>query len=427
MFFLIVLWKSSWKCRVCQVLAREAMAAVEKQLEAAQRFLRGVRSLPSYEDIQTKQLKGLLHCLDKVKDLSTAQAGIFLDALDPELWSEEAREKLRLRVAEKISHGEEEGGVRRPMQDFTQIINFLTGDLAAAILGGQASPDRLLRISRRFVRCGLLLTTLQNWCGPWYSLDAFATTPHENASKKRTALRTRDPKLIMLCISPRKCKGGNDTLIATRGWTKTSSLQTICWPQNIEIGRLHQERSAALDWHGTIQSWTKGKMDGPSARCSTWRPRDSPQSWVGMPKSALFATGLEVGCVEFARGTYLRISQTTSVEVHGCVASAQCLFCCWCDHSIGIVHQTIAFLSGKEKMANWPWCRYTCWKAKSLLAWFEKTHPESGSLDNFRTAQSRRSHFTRSARETCWDMRGSTIAKDTIIFTHPSKKKLRNY
>ena len=58
------------------------MAAVEKQLEAAQRFLRGVRSLPSYEDIQTKQLKGLLHCLDKVKDLSTAQAGIFLDALD---------------------------------------------------------------------------------------------------------------------------------------------------------------------------------------------------------------------------------------------------------------------------------------------------------------------------------------------------------
>ena len=122
------------------------MAAVEKQLEAAQRFLRGVRSLPSYEDIQTKQLKGLLHCLDKVKDLSTAQAGIFLDALDPELWSEEAREKLRLRVAEKTSYGEEEGGVRRPMQDFTQITHFLTEDLAAAILGGQASPDRLLRL-----------------------------------------------------------------------------------------------------------------------------------------------------------------------------------------------------------------------------------------------------------------------------------------
>lgn len=69
------------------------MASVEKLLEAAQRFLRGVLSLPSYEDIQTKQLKGLLHCLDKVKDLSTAQAGMFLDALDPELWSEEKRGK----------------------------------------------------------------------------------------------------------------------------------------------------------------------------------------------------------------------------------------------------------------------------------------------------------------------------------------------
>ena len=83
--------------------------------------------------------------------------------------------------------------------------------------------------------------------------------------------------------------------------------------------------------------------------------REDPETAhrVGMPKSALFARGLEVGCVEFARGTYLRISQTTAVEVHGCVASAQSFFC-WCNHSIGIVHQTIAFLSGKEKMANWP-------------------------------------------------------------------------
>ena len=350
------------------------MAAVEKQLEAAQRFLHGVRSLPSYEDIQTKQLKGLLHCLDKVKDLSTAQAGIFLDALDPELWSEEAREKLRLRVAEKTSYGEEEGGVRRPMQDFTQIINFLTEDLAAAILGGQASPDRLLRISRRFVRCGLLLTTLRNWRGPWYSIDAFATTPHEMLprSVRRFAHETQSS----LCYASSRA----NAKVATthwllRGWTKTSSLQTICWPQNIEIGRLRQERSAALtDMELPIpepkERWT-GEVLGVL--------REDPETAhrVGMPKSALFATGLEVGCVEFARGTYLRISQTTSVEVHGCVASAQCFFC-WCNRSIGIVHQTIAFLSGKEKMANWPW------------------------------------------------LRGSTIAKDTIIFTHPSKKQ-RNH
>ena len=137
---------------------------------------------------------------------------------------------------------------------------------------------KCVRISRRFVRCGLLLTTLQNWRGPWYSIDAFATTPHEMLprSVRRFAHETQSS----LCFaSPRANAKVATTHWLLRGWTKTSSLQMICWPQNIEIGRLRQERSAAPDWHGTIQSWTKGKMDGPSARCSTWRPRDSPQSW----------------------------------------------------------------------------------------------------------------------------------------------------
>ena len=49
--------------------------------------------------------------------------------------------------------------------------------------------------------------------------------------------------------------------------------------------------------------------------------REQPETAqkVGLPKSALFAMGVEIGCVEFARGTFLRISKKSCVEVHGCV------------------------------------------------------------------------------------------------------------
>ena len=87
--------------------------------------------------------------------------------------------------------------------------------------------------------------------------------------------------------------------------------------------------------------------------------REQPETAqrVGLPKSALFASGLEVGCVEFARGTFLRVSKTSCAEVHGCVASEKLTTSFyWCNHSIGtvhITHITIVFPSGKEKVENW--------------------------------------------------------------------------
>ena len=75
-----------------KILVQEEMVALEKQLEASQRFLGGVRSLASYEDIQQKQLRGLLIALGKSKDLSTSQAASFVEAIGSRLWSEAAVE-----------------------------------------------------------------------------------------------------------------------------------------------------------------------------------------------------------------------------------------------------------------------------------------------------------------------------------------------
>ena len=112
-----------------KISVQEEMSALEKQLEASQRFLGGVRSLASYEDIQQKQLRGLLIALGKSKDLSTSQAASFVEAIDSRLWSVAAVEELQRQVAAKTSQGEVDSE-RRRMQDFSQIIHFLTPDLA---------------------------------------------------------------------------------------------------------------------------------------------------------------------------------------------------------------------------------------------------------------------------------------------------------
>ena len=51
--------------------------------------------------------------------------------------------------------------------------------------------------------------------------------------------------------------------------------------------------------------------------------REQPETAkrVGLPTSALFANGIEIGCVEFGRGTFLRISKTVCVEIIGCVVA----------------------------------------------------------------------------------------------------------
>eukprot|EP00435_Cladocopium_sp_Y103_P072894 s1543_g41.t1 len=100
--------------------------------------------VPSYVDIQQKQLKGLLASLSKCKELSTAQAVAFLEGIDRSLWSDASVEELQLRVAGKTSQVEADGE-RRPMQDFSQIGQVLTDDLATMILEGKVTVDQILR------------------------------------------------------------------------------------------------------------------------------------------------------------------------------------------------------------------------------------------------------------------------------------------
>ena len=52
--------------------------SVEKQLDAAQKFLRGIRSLSSYEEIREKQALGVQKALEKVPAYTAAQVAAVL-------------------------------------------------------------------------------------------------------------------------------------------------------------------------------------------------------------------------------------------------------------------------------------------------------------------------------------------------------------
>ena len=79
--------------------------AFEKAMVAGQKFLEGLRSLPSYKDAQQKQLRALLKQLCSVTDLTTGQSGKILSMLDEKLWDHESLQQLRQQIAAGCTTG----------------------------------------------------------------------------------------------------------------------------------------------------------------------------------------------------------------------------------------------------------------------------------------------------------------------------------
>ena len=65
------------------------MASALKNLEAAQGFLQGVRTLSSYGAVEDKQAHGVLRCLERSAALTPAQGAAFVQSLDPSVWRRE--------------------------------------------------------------------------------------------------------------------------------------------------------------------------------------------------------------------------------------------------------------------------------------------------------------------------------------------------
>ena len=114
------------------------MSALEKQFRACVKFLNGVRSLPQYENVERKQLQGLVTAVGKVAPLSAAQASTLLEWVDAGNFKTDMAEQLRTAIANKTTAAEESR--RRPCQDFTLLPLYLTKELWDLVM--DQSSDR---------------------------------------------------------------------------------------------------------------------------------------------------------------------------------------------------------------------------------------------------------------------------------------------
>ena len=87
------------------LLFSRTAGAFEKAMVAGQKFLEGLRSLPSYKDAQQKQLRALLKQLGSVTDLSAGQSGKILSMPDEKLWDHESPQQLRQQIAAGCTTG----------------------------------------------------------------------------------------------------------------------------------------------------------------------------------------------------------------------------------------------------------------------------------------------------------------------------------
>ena len=147
--------------------------SVEKHLDAAQRFLLGIRPLSIYEVIRDKEAVGVQKALKKATAFTAAQAAAFLGLVQPDLWATSHVEVFREQVALKARPVESD---RVLAQDFSLLPYYRSEDLAAA-LGQPLPPCRAVDFAQCFRgnqgHCGCYgaLVIMQAW---WLSTKAAA-------------------------------------------------------------------------------------------------------------------------------------------------------------------------------------------------------------------------------------------------------------
>lgn len=92
-----------------------------KQLQAAQRFLTGIRELATYANFVEKQAAGVKKSLGKMPAVSPGEAAGILGAIDPQVWSPSHVEGFRLLLASKTKAVVADN-VRTTQQDFATYV-----------------------------------------------------------------------------------------------------------------------------------------------------------------------------------------------------------------------------------------------------------------------------------------------------------------
>lgn len=129
-------------------MQQRMFSKIKKQLDAAQRFLSGLKSLASF-DLRVSEYATLLkEQIEQSENWSTAEGSEILALLDDSLWGSESvnlRELIASRCVLRDGETSKTGKERRPLQDFLNLPLYLTHDLWLKLLGGNMSFENKWR------------------------------------------------------------------------------------------------------------------------------------------------------------------------------------------------------------------------------------------------------------------------------------------
>ena len=129
-------------------------ARLRRNIEAAQRFLQGLKTLPLFQETRLKQVCSLEANLERSPHLTTEEAGSMISLLDDGIWGSELA-RLKEAIAFKVSRNISSDSMgRRSNQDYMELSHYLTQDLWDLLRGTTASEAHKLDALVR--HCGKL-------------------------------------------------------------------------------------------------------------------------------------------------------------------------------------------------------------------------------------------------------------------------------
>ena len=130
-----------------------------KQLDASQRFLRGLQNLPSFSETRARQLSQLLATVERVQSLREEETNSVLDLWQESLWGPESTASFKAQISARTNLIPPGVVGRRPLQNYLALPKYLTASLWVSLQGREPEEVRLQKLVRRAASLGLRCPT----------------------------------------------------------------------------------------------------------------------------------------------------------------------------------------------------------------------------------------------------------------------------
>ena len=128
---------------------------MEKQLLASQKFLQGIRALPTYEAARSKQMQQIENVVSKAPCISTEVAGQLVHVIDGEIWSEDQVVHLKGLISEKITMNTSTTAGRKTGQDYTALCCYLSTEWWTYLQTTQSEGEKVEALTKLGAKLGM--------------------------------------------------------------------------------------------------------------------------------------------------------------------------------------------------------------------------------------------------------------------------------